>query len=149
MDRVLKLFHHRLQLDAGEEIEVEFSDTVKERLKLSKFFVVGKVLTRKKLRLSIVMGVIKDLWKPEVVVEAMVIGEDRMMFSFNTEADMRTVLSGRPWFFGKSLLLLAEVKGLDVPANVPLREQECLLMSPFVNRNSGSRYMGFLLLSCL
>lgn len=124
MDRVLRLFHHRLRLDAGEEIEVEFSDTAKEMLKLSKFFVVGKVLTRKKLRLSIVMGVIGDLWRPKVVVEAMAIGEDRMLFSFNTEADMRTVLSGRSWFFGKSLLLLVEVKGLDVPANVPLHGQE-------------------------
>lgn len=96
MEKVLKLFPHRLRLDKGEEIDMEFSDTAKERLKLLKFFVVGKVLTRKKLQLSIVMMVIKELWKPKAMVEAMAIGEDRMLFSFNTKADMLTVLCGRP-----------------------------------------------------
>lgn len=89
-----------------------FSNVViKVRLKLSKFFVVGKVLTRKKLCSNIVMGVIKELWWLKVAVEAMAIGDDMILFSFNTEADMRTVLNGNLWFFGKSLLILAEVKG--------------------------------------
>ncbi|KAM1196823.1 hypothetical protein ACFX2G_008577 [Malus domestica] len=46
------------------------------------------------------MGVIKELWKPKVAVEAMAIGEDCILFSFNTEEDMRIILRGRPWFFG-------------------------------------------------
>ncbi|KAM1513227.1 hypothetical protein COP2_025440 [Malus domestica] len=33
------------------------------------------------------------------------------------------MLRGSPWFFGKSFLLLVEVKGLDVPLHVPLGEQ--------------------------
>lgn len=37
---------------------------------------------------------------------------------------MPMVLRGRPWFFGKSLLMFTEVKGLDVPANVLLHEHE-------------------------
>ncbi|KAM2775944.1 hypothetical protein PS2_008472 [Malus domestica] len=76
MERVLNLLRSRLRLNEGEDIEVEFSDTENERLKLSKFFVVGKVLTRKKFRHTIVIGVIKELWKPKVAVEAMAIGED-------------------------------------------------------------------------
>ncbi|KAM0989925.1 hypothetical protein ACFX2C_008504 [Malus domestica] len=76
MERVLNLLRSRLRLNEGEDIEVEFSDMDNERLKLSKFFVVRKVLTRKKFRPTIVMGVIKELWKPKVAVEAMAIGED-------------------------------------------------------------------------
>ncbi|KAM1798187.1 hypothetical protein ACFX12_032286 [Malus domestica] len=111
MYRVLNLFHSRLRLKEGEAIEVEFGDTEKERLKLWKFFVVGKVLMSKKFRPTIVIGVIKELRKPKVAVEAMATGEDRILLSFNMEVGMRTVLRGRPWFFGKSLLMLAEVKG--------------------------------------
>ncbi|KAM2775945.1 hypothetical protein PS2_008472 [Malus domestica] len=103
MERVLNLLRSRLRLNEGEDIEVEFSDTENERLKLSKFFVVGKVLTRKKFRHTIVIGVIKELWKPKVAVEAMAIGEDCILFSFNTEEDMRIILRGRPWFFGEAI----------------------------------------------
>ncbi|RXH96976.1 hypothetical protein DVH24_035644 [Malus domestica] len=124
MERVLNLFRSMLCLNEGEEIEAKFSDTAKERLKLSKYFVVRKVLTRKKFRSSIVMRVIKELWRPKVAVEAMAIREDRILLSFNIEDDMRTVLSGNSWFFGKLLPILAEVKGLKVPVNVSLREQE-------------------------
>ncbi|KAM3000716.1 hypothetical protein FF2_037090 [Malus domestica] len=124
MECVLNLFLSMLRLNEGEEIEAKFSDTAKERLKLSKYFVVRKVLTRKKFRSSIVMRVIKELWRPKVAVEAMAIREDRILLSFNIEDDMRTVLSGNFWFFGKSLPILAEVNGLKVPVNVSLREQE-------------------------
>ncbi|KAM1575807.1 hypothetical protein PS2_032076 [Malus domestica] len=53
----------------------------------------------KKFRPTIVIGVIKELRKPKVAVKAMATGEDRILFSFNTEVGMRTVLRGRPWFF--------------------------------------------------
>ncbi|KAM1338548.1 hypothetical protein TB2_036928 [Malus domestica] len=75
MERVVNLFRSMLRLNEGEEIEAKFSDTAKERLKFSKYFVVRKVLTRKKFRSSIVMRVIKELWRPKVAVEAMAIRE--------------------------------------------------------------------------
>ncbi|KAM2332341.1 hypothetical protein TB2_022190 [Malus domestica] len=136
MDSVLKLFCNRLQLSEGEEIKVEFSDTVKERLKLSKFFMVGKVFTTRKLCSHIVMGVIKELWLLKVAVEAMAIGEDMILFSFNLEDDMHTVLNGKLWFFKRSLLMLAEVRGMEVPASVLLDEHEFWVqihgLSPFL-----------------
>ncbi|KAM1255703.1 hypothetical protein PS1_030065 [Malus domestica] len=64
-----------------------------ERLRCSKFFLVGKVLSRKMPRGNVVIGMFKDQWQPKANVAAM------------------------------AFLLLAEVKGLEVPVAVPLREQ--------------------------
>lgn len=87
MKRFLWLFKFGLQL----------SET--KRLRVSKFFLVGKVLTQKCLKTNIVMGVIKDPWRPKVVVEAMTIGDNCILFSFNSEEEQRLVLKGNPWFF--------------------------------------------------
>ncbi|KAM1112704.1 hypothetical protein ACFX13_046383 [Malus domestica] len=110
-------------LSESENLEVVISDTATERLRVSKFFLVGKVFSRKYLRPSIVMGVIKDLWRPKANVEATAIGDNHILFSFNSEEEARLVLKGSPWFFGKSLLLLAEVNKFQVLVDVPLREQ--------------------------
>lgn len=61
MERFLQLFNLGLNLSESENLEVLISDTAMERLRVSKLFLVGKVLTQKYLRLNIVMGVIKDL----------------------------------------------------------------------------------------
>ncbi|KAM2245946.1 hypothetical protein PS2_006956 [Malus domestica] len=39
-------------------------------------------------------------------------------------------LQGSPWYFDKSLVLLAEIKGVEVPSNVPLCEQEFWIQVP-------------------
>lgn len=123
MEQFLRLFNSGLQLSESENQEVVISDTVTERLRVSKFFLVGKVLTHKYLRPNIVMGVIKDLWRPKASVEATTIGDNCILFSFNSEEEVHLVLKGSLWFFGKSLLLLAKVNKLQVPVDVPLREQ--------------------------
>ena len=124
METFLRLFHSKFQLTEQEGLEVEISDTATERLQYPKFFLVGKGFSRKAIRANIVMAVFKDLWSPKADVEAMVIGDNRILFCFNSEAEVQCVLRGRPWYFGKTLLVLAKVKGLDVPVEVPLREQE-------------------------
>lgn len=123
MERFLRLFNLGLQLSESENLEVVITDTMTERLRVSKFFLVGKVLIHKYLRPNIVIGVIKDLWHPKASVEATAIGDNHILFSFNYEEEVCLVLKGSPWFFGKSLLLLAEVNKLQVPVDVPLREQ--------------------------
>ncbi|KAM1800825.1 hypothetical protein ACFX11_032504 [Malus domestica] len=112
MERFLRLFNSGLQLSESENLEVVIRDTATKRPRVSKFFLVGKVLTHKYLRPNIVMGVIKDHWRPKGSVEATVIGDNRILFSFNSEEKLRPVLKGSPCFFGKSLLLLAEVNKL-------------------------------------
>lgn len=142
MERFLRLFNSGLKLSESEKLEVVISDTATERLRVWKFFLVGKVLTQKYLRSNIAMGVIKDLWRLKANVEATAIGNNRILFSFNSEEELRLVLKGSPWFFRKSLLLLAEVKGLQVPVDVPLREP-CFwarihgLPSAFMTRKMG------------
>ncbi|CAN6695430.1 unnamed protein product [Malus baccata var. baccata] len=64
-----------------------------ERLRCSKFFLVGKVLSRKTHRGSVVIGMFKDQWQPKANAAAM------------------------------AFLLLVEVMGMEVPVAVPLREQ--------------------------
>lgn len=88
MDRFLRLFNSRLQLSESKNLEVVISNTTTERLRVSKFFLVGKVLSHKYLRPNIVMGVIKDLWRPKVSVEATTIGDNCILFSFNYEEEV-------------------------------------------------------------
>lgn len=88
----------------SENLEVVISDTGIERLRVSKFFLVGKVLSHKYLRPNIVMGVIQDLWCPKASVEATTIGDNCIVFSFNSEEEVQVVLKGSPWFFGKFFL---------------------------------------------
>lgn len=70
------------------------------------------------------MRLFTDLWKPKADVETMAIGNNRILFCFNTKAKVKCVLHGSPWHFRKALLLLAEVKGLEVLVEVPSRELE-------------------------
>lgn len=123
MEGFVRLFRSKFQLNDMQRLEVEISDTTTERLRCSKFFLVGKVLTRKPLRPNVVMGVIKDLWHPKGNVEAMPIGNNHILFCFDSEAEVQCVLRGSPWYFGKTLLVLAEVKGLAIPVEVPIRKQ--------------------------
>ncbi|KAM2624148.1 hypothetical protein TB1_031149 [Malus domestica] len=95
-----------------------------EKFRCPKIFLVGKVLSRKAIRANLVMAVFKDLWSSKADVEAMVIRDNRILLCFNLEAEVQCVLQGSPWYFGKTLLVLAEVKGFDVHVEVPLREQE-------------------------
>lgn len=67
------------------------------------------------------MGVFKDLWMPKADVEVMA---NCIMFCFGKNDELKCVLSSNPWYFGKTLLVLAEVKGLEVPMDVSLLEQE-------------------------
>ncbi|KAM3001073.1 hypothetical protein FF2_037406 [Malus domestica] len=115
IERFLRLFNSDLKLSESENLEVMISDTVTKRLRVSKFFLVGK---------------------------AKAIGDNRILFSFDSEVELCLVLKGSPWFFGKSLLMLAKVKGLQVSMDVPLREQ-CFwarihgLPPPFMTREMG------------
>lgn len=45
-----------------------------------------------------VMGMFKDLWQPKANVAAMTIGDNRIFFYFDTEAEVQCVLRGSPWF---------------------------------------------------
>lgn len=83
-----------------------------------------KSLSRKALQVNVVMGLFTDMWKPKADVAAMAIRNNRILFCFNKKAKVQCVLRGSPWHFRKTLLLLAEVKGLEVLVEAPLREQE-------------------------
>ncbi|KAM1484161.1 hypothetical protein TB2_035392 [Malus domestica] len=124
MERVLRLFRSKFQLTEQEGLLVVISDTATERLWCSKFFLVGKVLLRKTINPNVVMGVFKDLWIPKADVEVMAIDGNRIMFCFGKKEELKCVLSNNPWYFGKTLLVLADVKGLEVPADISLLKQE-------------------------
>lgn len=122
MEGVLRLFWSKFHLEDPYGMKIEISNVETKRLRCSKFFLVGKVLARKTPRVSVVMGLFLDLWRPKANVNVMAIGDNQILFSFNTEEEVRCMLRGSLWFFCKSLLLLAEVKGLDVSVHVLLGE---------------------------
>ncbi|KAM1019041.1 hypothetical protein PS2_040193 [Malus domestica] len=112
MESFLRLFCSKFQLNDQEGLEVKISDMATERLRCSKFFLVGKVLSRKVPRANIMTG-----------AKAMAIRDNHILFYFNMEVEVQCVLRGNPWYFSKTLLILAEVKGLDVPVDSTLQKQ--------------------------
>lgn len=100
------------------------SSPVAERLRCKKFFMVGKVSFRKGVKLGIVISLLKNLWRPNIDVEIVATSGGPFQCVFDKEVDLQCVLRGNPWYLGKSLVVLSEVKGVEVPADVPLMEQE-------------------------
>lgn len=76
----------KFHLDDQEGVEIEISNTTTERLRCSKFFLVGKVLLRNAPRANVVMGMFMDLWHSKANVAAMAIGDNQILFCLGGSA---------------------------------------------------------------
>lgn len=60
------------------------------------------------------------IWKPQEGVHVKDIANQRYLFQFFHEADLRYALEGGPWTFDNHLLILTRLKPGLIPTNVPL-----------------------------
>ncbi|KAM2668593.1 hypothetical protein EV2_020172 [Malus domestica] len=103
---------------------VEISNPRVEHQWCNKFFMVGKVLSRKIVKPRIVISLLKSLWRPKVDMQIMAISGGRFLCVFDMEEALHCVLRGSPWYFGHALEVLAEVHKDAIPIDVMLCEQE-------------------------
>jgi len=67
---------------------------------------IGKFCTKRRINLELVAKVLRVVWRVEHNFEVSDLGENKVMFLFQTNEDMEGVLLLSPWSFDKYLLIL-------------------------------------------
>ena len=95
-----------IKLSSREDAEV----TIHEPEPEDGLILIGKFFTKRRVNLKSVTRVLKTVWKTERTFEASDLGENKVMFLFQTKDDMDRVLFLCPWSFDKYLLLLHKLE---------------------------------------
>ncbi|KAL6146060.1 hypothetical protein ACLB2K_056743 [Fragaria x ananassa] len=85
------------------------------------FFVVGRLLTLKSKipYLKAIIGTLTSVWDLHNRLQ-MRARADRFILCFTRADDRKNILTDGPWFYGRSLFILAEYVGLEDMASVPI-----------------------------
>ena len=94
-----------LKLSLKEEAEVKINVPLIEDGPV----LIGKFCTKRRVNLESVARVLKSVWKAEHSFEVNNLGENKVMFLFQTTEDMERVLLLSPWSFDKYLLILRKL----------------------------------------
>ncbi|KAL9416919.1 hypothetical protein AB3S75_039994 [Citrus x aurantiifolia] len=85
------------------------------KLKGEKFVagcLMGKVLQNREANLEGLRSAISQAWRIVREVRIEELGDNIFMFKFATEADKKRILTGGPWHFNRTLMVLVEPTGL-------------------------------------
>ena len=91
-----------LKLSLKEEAEVEINVPLTE----DGLVLIGKFRMKRRVNLESVARVLKSVWKVENNFEVSDLGKNKVMFLFQTKANMERVLLLSPWSFDEYLLIL-------------------------------------------
>ena len=101
----------RLKLSVREEVEVAIQAPLTEDGPV----LIGKFCTKRRINMESMVRVMRSVWRAEHSFEASDLGENKVMFLFQSKDDMEKVLLLSPWSFDKYLLLLHKlVRGAAV-----------------------------------
>ncbi|CAH9064666.1 unnamed protein product [Cuscuta epithymum] len=109
--------------------ETEIDDVPVEENRPS-FPVVGVLLTDRKIKFPIFKELKASMWRLGNGVSIMEIGDKRCVFTFCHSVDMKRVLYGGPWQFGRNFLIRKEVKPDDFSHKICLNEAEFWVQGP-------------------
>ncbi|XP_030941941.1 uncharacterized protein LOC115966959 [Quercus lobata] len=91
-----------LKLSVREDVEV----TIHAPLTEDGPVLIGKFCTKSRINLEFVVRVLRTVWRVEHDFEVSDLGENKVMFLFQTKEDMEKLLLLSPWSFDKYLLIL-------------------------------------------
>lgn len=91
-----------LKLLVKEDVEV----TIHAPLTEDGPILIRKFCTKRKINMESVVRVLRLVWRAEHNFKASDLGENKVMFLFQSKDDMERVLLLSPWSFDKYLLLL-------------------------------------------
>lgn len=91
-----------LKLLVKEDVEV----TIHAPLTEDGPILIGKFCTKHEINMESVVRVLRLVWRAEHNFKASDLGENKVMFLFQSKDDMERVLLLNPWSFNKYLLLL-------------------------------------------
>ena len=96
----------RLKLLVREEVEVAIQAPLTEDGPV----LIGKFCTKRRINMESVVRALRSVWRAEHSFEASDLGENKVMFLFQSKDDMERVLLLSPWSFDKYLLLLHKLE---------------------------------------
>ena len=92
----------KLKLSLREDVEVAIQAPLTEEGPV----LIGKFCTKRKINLESVARVLKSVWRAEHNFEVSDLGDNKVMFLFQSKDDLDRVLLLSPWSFDKYLLIL-------------------------------------------
>ncbi|CAN0871075.1 hypothetical protein LINGRAHAP2_LOCUS9740 [Linum grandiflorum] len=85
---------------------------------------IGKILTNKPINFVMFQNRIADIWRPYKGIQISKLEEDRILFRFFHELDLRWVLENSPWTYESCLIVMAEIQQGQVPMQISLVSTE-------------------------
>ncbi|KAL0008463.1 hypothetical protein SO802_009965 [Lithocarpus litseifolius] len=101
MEEVTKRWE-KLSLTEPEGVEHDLSSTDV----IEGFAIVAKFFTKRRINLEAVAKTLKSAWKIDSDFEVRDLGDNKAIFLFEDEVDMKRVLMNSPWSFDKYLLAI-------------------------------------------
>ncbi|KAL8492183.1 hypothetical protein ACS0TY_023713 [Phlomoides rotata] len=68
---------------------------------------------------NVIKSLVASVWKPKKGIDIKDIGNGRIIFQFNHSIDLRRVLDGCPWSFGRFHLIVHHLCLVEIPHSVP------------------------------
>lgn len=124
MDDLVSNFAERFGLMKEEQQVLEVARGPSDNLKMAKFLLIGKLLTKKSFNNEAFKRTMTAIWQPKARVQIGDLDNQCFVFSFNSKEERAMFCMGGPWTFNQSLLVMAEADEYVNPRLVPLNMQE-------------------------
>uniref|UniRef100_A0A803NUR8 DUF4283 domain-containing protein n=1 Tax=Cannabis sativa TaxID=3483 RepID=A0A803NUR8_CANSA len=95
----------------GDETEPDLDD---------RWCLIGRLLTGKVSDFLVFQNIMADLWKPGKGMYVKILEQNRFLFQFYHEIDIRRVINGSPWTYDRKQLIIERLKPGGNPKNVML-----------------------------
>ncbi|TXG59698.1 hypothetical protein EZV62_014271 [Acer yangbiense] len=108
---IAKLYENLSLADEDVAIHEPAEDAQIDGVAEVNHYLVGKVLSGKRVNREAFRNLIDQLWGPFGAVEAELVGENIFMFYFNNQVDRDRIWQRGSWYFEKSLIALEKPTG--------------------------------------
>ncbi|KAJ4824191.1 hypothetical protein Tsubulata_015651 [Turnera subulata] len=99
---------HPREGDADPSSSLDPSLSTSIRLKVNKFYSVGKIISDKPFKRGLVKSILDKFWVCDGEFKVIEKGGNKFLFHFTKEADRKKVLAGEPWLVGNNQLVIQE-----------------------------------------
>ncbi|KAF4378898.1 hypothetical protein G4B88_008368 [Cannabis sativa] len=130
-------------LEDEEEHEVSLADDCDEEEELNfddRWCLVGRMLSGKVSDFQIFQNIIADLWKPGRGIFIKILEQNRFLFQFYHEIDIKRVIDGSPWTYDRKQLLIERLKPGGNPKTIAINTLDMwsfLTASPWLRSGKG------------
>ncbi|XP_074342621.1 uncharacterized protein LOC141680236 [Apium graveolens] len=125
-DRAIQKLEEALAMVSLEEEEqggLNYEDTTEELSEIDdRWCLVGKFLTESSIDFQAMQHKMANLWRPGKGLYVKQLESNRFLFQFYHEVDIKRVIEGSPWTFGRFHLILERLNPGDNPRTVEINK---------------------------